>query len=557
MKKPVCCLFLFVTSILSLNLHAQWSNGQAAVNILGQADFTTSNSGSGAANFFSPYGVVVDPATGKIFVSEANNNRVVRFASAAAMTNGAAAEAVFGQAGFGTNGAAVSSTGMQNPQGLAIDAGGRLWVTDLSNRRVLRFDNAATIASGSPANAVLGQPDFTTNAFPATSSTSFAAPASVFCQGTTLWVADRSNHRILRFDNAAAKANGAAADGVLGQPDFTTATFATTATGLRLPNQLYVSAAGDLWVADQTNNRVLRYASAASLANGSAASQVLGQATFTTGTASVSQNRINIARGVYGDAAGRIYVSDGANRVLIFNNAASLGNGADASNVIGQPGFNTNTAGNQPTGLNGTRDIFVSDRLFVPNFASNRLVIFTPSSTLPSRLLRFTASFSTNDQSVKLDWTTADENNVRGYQVEYSDNGRNFTNAAVFQNAKGASANNYTTNDIIRSSNVLYYRLKTLDNDGSFNYSEVVRVNKSSVRVISIYPNPASSQMVISFPRATKATLQFFDVSGRLVKQAETFASSNLISVDDLVNGVYKIRMKYEGEVISKKFVKK
>jgi hypothetical protein len=207
--------------------------------------------------------------------------------------------------------------------------------------------------------------------------------------------------------------------------------------------------------------------------------------------------------------------------------------------------------------LNGPRDIFVSDRLFVPNFTSHRLVIFTPSSTLPSRLLRFTASLSSNDQSVKLDWTTADENNVRGYQVEYSDNGRNFTNAAVFQNAKGASTNNYTTNDMIRSNKVLYYRLKTLDNDGRFSLSEVVRLSKSSVGVIALYPNPASSQMVISFPRAAKATLQFFDVSGRLVKQAETFARSNLISVDDLVNGVYQIRMKYEGETISKKFVKK
>ncbi|RYY54199.1 MAG: hypothetical protein EOO09_15165, partial [Chitinophagaceae bacterium] len=526
MTKPLRCLFLFVISILSLNLHAQWSNGQSAVNILGQPDFTTSTSGSGAANFFSPNGVVVDPATGKIFVSEANNNRVVRFASSAAMTNGAAAEAVLGQPGFGTNGAAATQTGMQAPKGLAIDAAGRLWVADPSNRRVLRFDNAATIASGSLANGVLGQTDFTTNTSRVTSSTTILSATSVFCQGTTLWVSDQGNNRILRFDNAAAKANGAPADGVLGQPDFTSTTYALTATGLRLPNQLFVSADGDLWVADQTNHRVLRYAAAATLANGSAASQVLGQATFTTGTGAISQNQMSVVRGIYGDAGGRIYVSDAGNRVLIFDNAASLGNGANASNVLGQSTFTSNTAGNLPANLNGPRDLFVNGRLFVPNFTSHRLVIFTPSSTLPSRLLSFTASLSTNGQSVKLDWTTVDENNVAGYQIEYSDNGRTFSNTAVFQNAKGASTNYYTVNDNIRSNNVLYYRLKTVDYDGRFSYSNVVVLRKSGVEVISLYPNPASSQLVISFPRAAKATLQFFDVSGRLVKQAETFASS-------------------------------
>lgn len=76
----------------------------------------------------------------------------------------------------------------------------------------------------------------------------------------SLWVADSENNRLLRFNNASTKPTGAAADGVLGQPDFTSNLSASTRRGLVYPNiKPFVDAKGCLWIADSGNNRVLRF----------------------------------------------------------------------------------------------------------------------------------------------------------------------------------------------------------------------------------------------------------------------------------------------------------
>jgi hypothetical protein len=79
-----------------------------------------------------------------------------------------------------------------------------------------------------------------------------------------LWVADTFNSRVLWFDNAAAKANGGNADGVLGQPNFTSFTANNGGLSAQSLNEPYLlfydpSIGGVLWVADGGNNRVLRY----------------------------------------------------------------------------------------------------------------------------------------------------------------------------------------------------------------------------------------------------------------------------------------------------------
>jgi len=97
-------------------------------------------------------------------------------------------------------------------------------------------------------------------------------------------VADFDNSRVLRFDNAASKANGAAADGVLGQTNFTT----VMPTPLRRDGSALDVAVdnttGRLYISELGNNRVLVFNAAAGLANGANASFVLGQTNFTTGT---------------------------------------------------------------------------------------------------------------------------------------------------------------------------------------------------------------------------------------------------------------------------------
>ena len=322
------------------------SNGQAAALVLGQPNFTSNTADTTQSGMNSPYGVAVDPTTHKVFVADYTNNRVLRFASLFALTNGAAAEAVLGQSDFTSNAAHTTQSGMSNPDSVFVDASGRLWVADFTNNRILRFDNAATIASGAYANVVLGQPDFTSNSS-ATTQSGMYSPWGVFVDsGGRLWVAEFGNNRVLRFDNAAFKSNGEPADGVLGQPDFITRDAATTQNGMENPYGVFVDSSGRLWVVDCAHNRVLRFDNAASKSNGDPADGVLGQPDFTSSAAATSQSGMSEPLDVAVDnSSGTLYVADwGNSRVLVFNSEASLANGANASYVLGQTNFTTGTS---------------------------------------------------------------------------------------------------------------------------------------------------------------------------------------------------------------------
>lgn len=354
------------------------SDGQSATLVLGQPDFTGSSAITSQSGMSQPSGVAVDPTTGKVFVADSRHHRVLRFADVGSLSNGAPAEAVLGEPDFTTVSADLDQHGMDTPFGVAVDASGRLWVADGEHTRVLRFDNASAKANGANADGVLGEPDFTTQIINTTRS-GMAGPGHLAVDASgRLWVADGPNSRVLRFDNAAAKANGADADGVLGQPDFTTSAANTTQSGMAHPVGVAVDASGRLWVADYGNSRVLRFDNAAAKANGADADGVLGEPDFTSSSFQTTQNGMNGPFGVTVDTSGRLYVADKYNsRIMVFDAAASLANGANASSVLGQTNFTTGGCGTTDATLCGPEGAYYDPAakvLWVADTGNNRVL---------------------------------------------------------------------------------------------------------------------------------------------------------------------------------------
>ncbi len=182
----------------------------------------------------------------------------------AAWTNGQAADIVLGKANFdsATDNTPSATNLVYAGSGCIDPVSGSLFVVD--KHRVLRWSSANAYTSGSAASGVLGQADFTSNDFNRgglTAANSLAITSYAGCvvsSSGTLFVADYGNNRVLRFDNAAAKENGAAADGVLGQDTFTANGSGTGANRMNKPAYLTLESNGRLWVADENNNRVLR-----------------------------------------------------------------------------------------------------------------------------------------------------------------------------------------------------------------------------------------------------------------------------------------------------------
>ncbi len=383
-------LGFLILALLPPSASAQIPDFAAANHVLGQSNFTTDQTldPPTASSLNGPAYVFRHAASGKIFVADQFNHRVLRYPSEAAFVNGAAAEAVLGQATFAdkqaNQGAAdPAANTLDSPAAVFVDDGGRMWIADAGNNRIVRHDSAVTVATNANATLVLGQLVFTTDASGLTGDT-MSSPIRVWVdQNDRLWVADSGNNRVLRFDNISLLANGANALGVLGQPDFVTNTLGTSQTKMNGPGAVVVDGSGRLWVADSPNHRVLRFDNAASLPNNAPADAVLGQANFVTNTPGFSSAKFNTPISLAVDG-GRLWVADALNnRILRFENAATKTNGATADGLLGQPDFSTTSSAVTANKLSAPVGVYATatGSLWVAEQTPNRVLRFDPPST--------------------------------------------------------------------------------------------------------------------------------------------------------------------------------
>lgn len=173
---------------------------------------------------------------------------------------------------------------------------------------------------------------------------------------------------------------------VFGQPNFTSNGCTAGATGLCQPASVAVDAAGHLYVADTTNNRVLEYDTPLS---SQLPSRVFGQGgSFTSnscnqGSANPGAGTLCDPVGVAVDSSSRLYIADGNNRVLEYDAPLTS---QTATHVIGQPGFITNDCVVSATGLcfPGGIVIDASGALLVADAGNARVVEYDNPLTSPA-----------------------------------------------------------------------------------------------------------------------------------------------------------------------------
>ena len=293
-------------------------NGAAAKLVLGQKNFTSSASGTSSTSFEFPTAVAT--AGNQLFVMEFDNSRVLIWNKLPTKTN-TPADVVVGQANFSTKIQTTSQSGLDLPETGLFVAGGKLFVSDRNNNRVMIW-NKIPKTNGANADVVVGQPDFTSNSS-ATSQTGMGEPEGIWSDGTKLVVADFDNNRVLIW-NTIPTTNGAPADVVVGQPDFNSLDNPEPPTAESLDQPGGVASDGSrLFVADSRNNRILVY-SPFPTTNNPTASIVLGQPDFThsdnnAGNASPTAQSLSFPFGL-SIVGNQLVVDDNGNsRFLIFS----------------------------------------------------------------------------------------------------------------------------------------------------------------------------------------------------------------------------------------------
>jgi hypothetical protein len=176
----------------------------------------------------------------------------------------------------------------------------------------------------------------------------------------------------------------------------------------------------------------------------------------------------------------------------------------------------------------------------------------TPCNVLPIQLLYFTATPNEINNKVSIEWVAATEENIRNYRISRSEDGINFNLLTVEQAKGGPKGENikYEYDDACcHSSETRYYKLESVENDGSVSFTKVIAVTFKGMKEITKFaPNPVKDNFVITFTdkNSTQETkLQIFDMFGRKVKEENFYTTNGYKEFDiaDLNGGIYYINL--------------
>lgn len=434
-----------------------FTTGQAARLVIGQQTFTAQDSNSSDTIVGGVSGLAY--AADTLFVADSNrvgaspsNHRVLLFQNLSGMLPSPAAQltynrkcpvcvgqatVVLGQPDFATTTENIpaTSTTLRLPTAVASD-GVHVVVADTNHNRVLIW-NRIPSSNNAPADVVLGQASFTTANLPGNvpSAKSMRGPQGVWIQNGRLYVADTQNNRVLIY-NQIPTVNGAAADVVLGQPDFTTfvepdlTQQKTEVTAKALLNPVAVTSDGiHLFVTDLGYNRILIW-NTIPASNQQPADVAVGQPDLTSSIANnafkvdpadttlkqtpvlcptsngtdTNSNptypnfcnaTVSFPRFALAAADNRLFIADGGNdRVLVYNHIPTQ-SGETADFVIGQLGGTINQASDAADSLRTPMSLaWDGTNLYVSDAYNRRITVYSiGENAIPYTGVRNAASF--------------------------------------------------------------------------------------------------------------------------------------------------------------------
>ncbi len=266
--------------------------------IAGNGTFGSTGDGGAAtsAQLSDVYGVAFD-ATGNLYISES----MARIRRVDALTGVISTIAGDGTSGFGGDNGPATSAQLSNPNGVAVDALGAVYVADAGNHRIRRIDPGGTITTV----AGTGTPgDSGDNGLAIVAE--LRSPYGVAIdQAGVIYIADTGNHRIRKIDGAGVITTvaGTGLAGYGGDGG------AATSAQLDLPRGVAVDGTGTLYIADMTNDRIRKVSAAGVITTiaGSSTSGTSGDAALATAA------RLTDPRGVTVDQLGNVYITDSGN----------------------------------------------------------------------------------------------------------------------------------------------------------------------------------------------------------------------------------------------------
>jgi Secretion system C-terminal sorting domain/CUB domain len=164
------------------------------------------------------------------------------------------------------------------------------------------------------------------------------------------------------------------------------------------------------------------------------------------------------------------------------------------------------------------------------------------TTALPLTLISFTGSKTSNGNL--LQWQTAQEINTKSFTIERSSNGSDFINIGNV-NASGNVNYNYNFTDADILEGIVYYRLKMIDNDDRFTFSNIIKLTNKLINQSTIYPNPIKDKATLEIGdrKLLNKQANIIDANGRTIKTFTIKNNFEIVDMSGLPSGLYILKM--------------
>ena len=293
--------------------------------------------------------------SGNMFIADTGNNRIRKVTSSGTISTVAGNGAI----GFSGDGGAATSAALNSPRGVAVDGSGNIYIADTGNSRIRKVSSSGVIAT----IAGTGVAGFAGDGGPAANA-QFSSPQGVAVDGSgNVYISDRGNARI-RVINASGVISTIAGTGV---PGFGGDNGPATSAQLNIPAGIALDGSGNLFIADQVNQRIRKMA-----VSGGTITTVAGNGTqgFTGDGAAATNAELSNPQGVGVDSSGNIYIADTGNSRVRKVEGANISTvaGTATPGSIGDGGAAKDAQLFFPNGV-----VVNSNKLYIVDTGNNRV----------------------------------------------------------------------------------------------------------------------------------------------------------------------------------------
>jgi chondroitin-sulfate-ABC endolyase/exolyase len=191
-------------------------------------------------------------------------------------------------------------------------------------------------------------------------------------------------------------------------------------------------------------------------------------------------------------------------------------------------------------------------------------ILLQKTTLTPIKLLNFDGAYK--NSAIELNWASAEEKNVNHFMIYSSTDGANFKEIAqvsAIGNSSTLQKYNYLDKNFDATVNTMYYKLQSIDNDGTISSEKVTAVKiPFNGNKVSFYPNPVNSFINVSLnaDKQELGTIQIYTLNGIMVYKKEVVVKQGFnlfpIVLESLNTGEYIIKLSTGGTNSTQKFIK-